>query len=172
MLHCDHKPLEPFLSKGFKIPKINRWSLGLTDYSITFIYIKGKHNILADAISRLKILNIYKELLGYLQVQVVNNTQYVVTKVCVTSMHTVGTDILWSEQKWDKMCKKQASQIHHSKKNSSKSFTLSADGVLQKHQYIHGLQHNITIASCSLVPTILLQFHDINVIREPFVHLR
>ena len=33
----------------------------LTDYNITFIHIKGKINALADAISKLKTLNIYKE---------------------------------------------------------------------------------------------------------------
>ena len=29
-----------------------------------------------------------------------------------------------------------------------------------KQQYIHGLQNDITIALCSLVPTILHEFHD------------
>ena len=33
----------------------------LADYDITFIHIKGKNNVLADAISRLKMLDIYKE---------------------------------------------------------------------------------------------------------------
>ena len=61
VLHCDHKPLEPFLSKGVKIPKLNRWSVELVDYNIKFIHIKGKHNTLADTISRLKMLNTYKE---------------------------------------------------------------------------------------------------------------
>ena len=53
-----------------------------------------------------------------------------------------------------------ASQICHSNKNSLKSFTLSTDGVLQKHQHIHGLQHDITIVPCLLVPTILHEFLD------------
>ena len=35
----------------------------LADYKIKFVHIKGKHNILADAILRFKTLNIYKELL-------------------------------------------------------------------------------------------------------------
>ena len=52
MLHCGHKPLEPFLSKDIKIPKLDGWAMEFTDYNITFVYIKGSNNILADAISR------------------------------------------------------------------------------------------------------------------------
>ena len=37
---------------------------------------------------------------------------------------------------------------------------MSASGILKKHQYIHGLQHDVTVAPCSSVPTILHEFHD------------
>ena len=121
---------------------------------------KGKLYTSGDAILRLKILNMHKKPLENPKVQVINNTQWVVTKVCATRMHTIGIAILCHEQNWDKMCKMVISKIHHNNKISPKSFTLSADGVLQKHQYIHGLQHDITIAPCSLVHTILHYFHD------------
>ena len=45
----------------------------LTDYSITFGHIKGRNKILADAISRLKMLNICDEPWGNPNGQVVNN---------------------------------------------------------------------------------------------------
>ena len=109
------------------LSRLNRWSMELADYKIKLIYIKGKHNILADTISRLKMLNIYKEWLENPKVQAVNNTQQVVTEVCATGMQTISINMLHNEQNWDNMCKKLASQ------NSSKSFTLSADGVLQKN---------------------------------------
>ena len=48
---CDHQPLEPFLSRGMKIAKLDRWAMLLQEYDITFIHIKGKGNILADSIS-------------------------------------------------------------------------------------------------------------------------
>ena len=54
ILCCNHKLLEPFLSKGIKVAKLNRWFMELADYNIMFVYIKGKNNVLADAISRLK----------------------------------------------------------------------------------------------------------------------
>ena len=58
VLCCDYKLLAAFLSESIKIPKINRWSMELADYNITFIHIKGKNNVLGDAISRLKTLHI------------------------------------------------------------------------------------------------------------------
>ena len=65
ILHCDHKPLEPFLSYGMKINNLNHWSIELLDYNHIFLYIKGSNNILADAIFRLKTLDIYKDPLEY-----------------------------------------------------------------------------------------------------------
>ena len=47
--------------KGSIKPKLNRWSKELTDSKIAFVNIKGKINVLADVISKLKTLNIYKE---------------------------------------------------------------------------------------------------------------
>ena len=60
-LRCDHKPLEPFLSRGMKIAKLDRWALLLQEYDMKFIHIKVKDNVLADAISRLHTLNTYKD---------------------------------------------------------------------------------------------------------------
>ena len=81
----------------------------LADYNM-FIHIKGKNNVLADAISRLKTFNIYKEPLGSQKAQVVKNTQEVVTEVCATCMHTVNTSTLCTKQMWDKTCKTLMSQ--------------------------------------------------------------
>ena len=61
-LRCDHKPLEPCLSRGMKIEKLDRWVMLLHKYDIKFIHIKGKDNILADAISRLCTIGIYEDL--------------------------------------------------------------------------------------------------------------
>ena len=60
-LCCDHKPLEPFLTRGMKIAKLDRWAMLLQKYDITFVCIRGKDNILADAISMLHTIDIYGE---------------------------------------------------------------------------------------------------------------
>ena len=44
-----------------KIAKLDRWAMLLQEYDIKFIHIKGKDNILADAISRLCTLDIYAD---------------------------------------------------------------------------------------------------------------
>ena len=69
----------------------------LADYNIKVAHIKSKHNILALAISRLKMLNKYKEPLENQNIQVVNNTQQVISEVCATILHTV-----WIKQTLEK----------------------------------------------------------------------
>ena len=60
-LWCDHKPLEPFLTRGTKIAKLDRWVMLLQEHDITFVHIRGKDNILPDAISRLCMISVYEE---------------------------------------------------------------------------------------------------------------
>ena len=55
------QPLEPFLTRGMKIAKLDRWVMLLQEYDITFVHIRGKDNILADAISRLCTIDIYEK---------------------------------------------------------------------------------------------------------------
>ena len=127
----------------------------LTNYNIKFVHIKGKNNVLADAISRLKTLNIYKEPLENPKTPVFSNTNGHVMEMCATHMHITSITMLSNEKKWD-----LTSQLHHSNKSSLKSVIMSANGVLQKQQYIHGLKHDVTIVPHSLVPTFLHEFHD------------
>ena len=49
----DHKPLAQFLNGKNMNNKVNRWSLELTTYNITFEWISGAKNKAADGLSRL-----------------------------------------------------------------------------------------------------------------------
>ena len=60
-LICDHKPLEPFLSRDMRIAKLDRWAMLHQEYNIKFIHMKSKDTILADAISRLHNIDIYED---------------------------------------------------------------------------------------------------------------
>ena len=59
----------------------------LADYNIIFVDIKGKNNVLEDAIYRLKMSNIYEVPLENPKVQVVNTTQ-LVTEIHATTIQT------------------------------------------------------------------------------------
>ena len=77
----------------------------LMDYHMSFLHIKGKHNILADAISRLKTLNIFEPLENP-KALILSKWQSVVMEIHVTSMHTVDTNMLCNEQEQDKWAKR------------------------------------------------------------------
>ena len=50
IVHNDHKPLQKFLHGKNSNNKVNKWSLELTPYNITFEWISGAHNKAADCL--------------------------------------------------------------------------------------------------------------------------
>ena len=50
VVHNDHKPLQMFLSVKNANNKVNRWSLELATYNITFEWISSAHNKAADCL--------------------------------------------------------------------------------------------------------------------------
>ena len=134
-LQCNHKPLEPFLTRGAKIAKLDRWAILLQEYDMTFVHIRGKDSILTDAISRLCTINVYEEaiedkqhhLLGLQnathsnakaeQIQHLNSS----TPLQLLNMNTAT---LCKLQKQDKFCKNKVCKLHA---NIDDRFYLSTD---------------------------------------------
>ena len=52
-LRSDHLPLKKFLVKNTLNSKVNNWAIEISPFCITFKYIKGIKNTLADTMSRL-----------------------------------------------------------------------------------------------------------------------
>ena len=52
-LRSDHLPLKKFLAKNTLNSKVNNWPIEISPFRITFEYIKGIRNTLADIMSRL-----------------------------------------------------------------------------------------------------------------------
>ena len=52
-LQSDHLPLKKFLAKNTLNSKVNNWAIEISPFQITFEYIKGIKNTLADTMSRL-----------------------------------------------------------------------------------------------------------------------
>ena len=50
-LRSDHLPLKKFLAKNTLNSKVNNWSIEISPFRITFEYIKGIKNTLADTMS-------------------------------------------------------------------------------------------------------------------------
>ena len=52
-LGSDHLALKKFLAKNTLNSKVNNWAIEIAPFHITFEYIKGIKNTLADTVSRL-----------------------------------------------------------------------------------------------------------------------
>ena len=52
-LRSDHLPLKKFLAENTLNSKVNNWAIEISPFQITFKYIKGIKNTLADTMSRL-----------------------------------------------------------------------------------------------------------------------
>ena len=53
----DHLPLKKFLEKNTLNSKVNNWAVELESQNITFKYIPGIRNTLADTLSRLIMMD-------------------------------------------------------------------------------------------------------------------
>ena len=53
IIRSDHLPLKKFLNKNTLNSKVNNWAVEISPFHITFEYIKGIKNTLADMMSRL-----------------------------------------------------------------------------------------------------------------------
>ena len=132
----------------------------LSDYSLTFIHIKGSNNILAATIFRLKTLDINKNSLENPKTTTINDTEECIAEVMANEIQTLSNDRLHAEQKKDMNCRKVAAQSYHKNRNSFNLVIISADSLLLKQQYIYVLRHDGIIAPHSVVPIILHEFHN------------
>ena len=123
ILRCNHKPLEPFLSRGMKIAKLDRWAMLLQEYDITFVHIRGKDNIITDAISRLRTSNMYEDPMENkpqhsLATQGTAHSSKVAEDIQLfdsgapPQLLNINTAMLQNLQKQDKFCKNKVHELH------------------------------------------------------------
>ena len=56
-LRSDHLPLKRFLQQNTLNSKVNNWAVEISPFKITFKYIKGIKNTLADTMSQLILID-------------------------------------------------------------------------------------------------------------------
>ena len=61
MLYCEHKPLGPFFTIGMSSPVYDKWALELQQFAIKFQHIQGKKIVVANAVSRLRMLGLCQD---------------------------------------------------------------------------------------------------------------
>ena len=137
-LCCNHKPLEPFLTRGMKIAKLDRWVMLLQEYDIAFVHIKGKDNILADALSRLCTIDIYEKAIETQHSHAVKTTVTQLANTVEQIKHVdssplpqslnMNSTTLRTLQKQDKFCKNKACKLHS---GIDSSFYLNTDSILK-----------------------------------------
>ena len=89
-LCCDHKPSGTiFYTRGMKIAKLDIWTMLLQEYDITFVHIKGKDNILADAISRLCTIDSYEKALETQHSHAVKNSHHTASKSTIKQIQRI-----------------------------------------------------------------------------------
>ena len=166
-LHCNHKPLEPFLTRGMKIAKLDRWVMLLQEYDITFVHIKGKDNILADAISQLCTIDIYEKAIETEHSHIAKITttqpdetieqiQHVNSSALLLTLN-ISCTTLCRLQKQDKFCKNKVCKLHS---GIDSTFYLNNDSILRWTLIINDLEVCTTVVSLALTNTIIHELHN------------
>ena len=137
-LCCDHKLLEPFLTRGMKIAKLDRWAMLLQEYDITFVHIEGKDDILADAIPRLCTIDIYERAIETQHSHVAKTTTTQLDETLEQIQHvnssplpqplSMNSTTLCILQKQDRFCKNKLHKLHS---GIDSTFYLNNDSILK-----------------------------------------
>ena len=154
-LRSDHLPLKRFQQRNTLNTKVNNWAVEISPFKITFKYIKGIKNTLADTMSRLITLDPDNQLVdepegfeyGY---YAFNNIDPIETQVEINEMTNrkegeapvnlpkeevilpIGNDKLIELQKEDKFCKNILNMLTSNKLHNKNPYYIE-DGVLNRY---------------------------------------
>ena len=168
-LYCDHKPLAPFFTTGMSSPVLDRWALELQQFDIKFKCIQGKQNIhvVADAISRLRTLHLYRDNDNEDEPPTFDDiVENIIEKISFANSapkkltHNVGklnleVPVLKKEQRWDKFCKNKVRDI---KKKPDPNFLLDHNSDLRK--VIKYTIEPAIVVPRKLTSIIIIEFHN------------
>ena len=151
-----------------KIAKLDRWAMLLQEYDITFVHIRGKDNILANAVSMLCTINVYDDAVEdkqqhSLDTQGTTHSSKVTVDIQLFDSGTppqllnITTAILQNLQKQDKFCKNKVCKLHPGMKDN---FYLNNDSILKQKVVVNNLEITAIVIPTPLIYTLLHEFHN------------
>ena len=181
-LRSDHLPLRKFLAQNTLNSKVNNWAIKISPFCITFEYIKGIKNTLADTLSRLIDINLQVQQesqpegyeFGYytfdtlptLEVSNVETTQN-------TSEHVhdndtinnglwelpINNNMLSQLQQKDMFCNNILTQIEKGNIKEGQLYTIK-DKLLKRYVIDRDNMYETTVMPRALIAQILWMTHD------------
>ena len=139
----------------------------LQEYDITFVHIKGKDNILTDAISRLCTIDIYEKAIETQHSHAVKTATTQLDETVELIQHIDSLPLPQSLnmnsttpcmlQKQDKFCKSKVHKLHS---GVDSSFYLNTDSILKCTLIINILEGSTTVVPLALTNTLIHEFHN------------
>ena len=181
-LRSDHLPLKKFLAKNTLNSKVNNWAIKISPFRITFEYMKGIKNTLADTMSRLIEIDPQvqqePELEGYefgyytfddlpnIEVTDIESTFNSITDIKTkdTSGNNfqgfpISNDVLQKLQQEDVFCKNIINQIEEGNITDGQLY-LVKDNILKKYVIEGNNTYKTTVVPRALTGQILRMAHD------------
>ena len=181
-LRSDHLPLKKFLAKNTLNSKVNNWAIEISPFHITFEYIKGIKNTLADTMSRLIDLDLQiqpeSEPEGYefgyytfdslpaLEVSNVKTTQDISLNVKDTDASNndlwklpINNDTLSKLQQEDVFCKNILNQIEKGNIIEGQLYMVK-DKLLKRYVIDGDNTYETTVVPRAITTQILQMAHD------------
>ena len=181
-LRSDHLPLRKFLAKNTLNSKVNNWAIEILPFCITFEYIKGIKNMLADTLSRLIDIDLQVQqesepegyefgyytfdMLPMLEVSYVETTQD--TSKHVHNDGTINYDLwelpinnnmLSQLQQKDMFCNNILTQIEKGNIKEGELYTIK-DKLLKRYVVDGDNTYETTVMPRALIAQILWVAHD------------
>ena len=181
-MRSDHLPLKKFLAKNTLNSKVNNWAIEISPFQITFKYIKGIKNTLADMMSQLIDIDLQiqpePEPKGYefgyylfdlLPTVEVTNVEAIQKKSLETKDKDASDNDLWklpisndtlsSLQQEDVFCRNILSQIEKGNIVEGQLY-LVRDKILKRYVIDGDNTYEITVIPKALTTQILQMAHD------------